>query len=255
MQRGAKTSLCLAVVQVFLMEGIHAARNIQFLDFQEQFGEKFGAVVEPQEHGGFIDHFILNQWIFVLKAAVLKVIVQQGRVLLEQIAEVTTQFGRISFFEADIREADEGERNGHYRKRLLVYYICKVEKKDYILYWKATAADDWKRVNLLFKNRDYIFALFCAHLTLEKLIKAHWVKDNVGNFPPKIHNLNKLAAQTKLSLTDEELIFCADMNKFQIEGRYPDYVSDIYKIVNSKYTANYLKQCQKLRRKLAGLLR
>ena len=130
-----------------------------------------------------------------------------------------------------------------------------MEKRDYIVYWRTTAAKDWKRANLLFKNRDYVFALFCAHLTLEKLIKGHWVKDNSGNYPPKIHNLNKLAAQTALPLTDEELIFCADMNKFQIGGRYPDYVSDIYKIVTVKYTANYLKQCQKVKRKLTGLLR
>lgn len=73
-----------------------------------------------------------------------------------------------------------------------------LEKREYIHCWKVTAARDWKRVNLLFKNRDYIFSLFCAHLTLEKLIKAHWVKDNTSNYPPKIHNLNKLVAQTKL---------------------------------------------------------
>lgn len=127
-------------------------------------------------------------------------------------------------------------------------------KKDFIRYWKTNAAKDWKRVNLLFKNRDYVFALFCGHLTLEKLVKAHWVKDNTLNHPPKIHNLSKLIAQTKLVLPDEELIFCADMNKFQIEGRYPDYVSNIYKIANKTYTFNYIKQCDKLRKKLAALL-
>jgi len=105
---------------------------------------------------------------------------------------------------------------------------------------------------LLFKNRDYVFALFCAHLTLEKLIKGHWVKDIGGNFPPPIHNLNKLVAQTKSQLTDEELVFCADMNKFQMEGRYPNYVGDIYKTLNRDYTSNYVKQCQKLRKKLAA---
>ena len=133
-------------------------------------------------------------------------------------------------------------------------YLQSWKKRDHIQYWKTIANKDWKRVNLLFKSRDYVFALFCAHLVLEKLIKGHWVKDNGSDYPPRIHNLNKLIAQTKLRLTDEELIFCADMNKFQIEGRYPDYVNDIYKIVKGKYTANYLKQCEKLRRKLTALL-
>ena len=89
-----------------------------------------------------------------------------------------------------------------------------------------------------------------AHLTLEKIIKAHWVKDNKDNFPPKIHNLNKLVSQTNLELTEVELIFCADMNKFQLEGRYPDFISNIYKIAKRKYTIEYLDQCKKLRKKL-----
>ncbi len=59
-----------------------------------------------------------------------------------------------------------------------------MNKQDYIQYWKASAEKDWRRVNLLFKNRDFVFALFCAHLTLEKLLKAHWVKDNNENYPP-----------------------------------------------------------------------
>ena len=36
-------------------------------------------------------------------------------------------------------------------------------------------------------------------------------------------------------------------------GRYPDYVSDIYKIVNRKICNEYLMQCGKLRKKLLAL--
>jgi len=127
-----------------------------------------------------------------------------------------------------------------------------MDKNEHIRYWRNSSALDWKRTTLLFGNRDYVFALFVAHLSLEKLIKAHWVKDNKPNYPPKIHNLNKLLSQTHLKLTSDEQIFCADMNKFQIEGRYPDYVSNIYKIANRKYAAEYLSQCRKLRKKLLG---
>ena len=129
-----------------------------------------------------------------------------------------------------------------------------MNKKTHIDYWITGSQKDWKRAQLLFKNRDYVFTLFCAHLALEKLIKAHWVNDNTDNYPPRIHNLNKLAAQTKLQLSEEELIFCADMNKFQIEGRYPDYVSNVYKILKNKNCKKYLDQCQTLRKKLNGLL-
>lgn len=128
-------------------------------------------------------------------------------------------------------------------------------KDKLIAYWKESSLRDWKRVNLLFKNRDFVFALFCAHMSLEKLFKAHWVKDNEGNYPPKIHNLNKIASQTSLVLTEEEGSFCADMNKFQLEGRYPDYVSDVNRIITRKYAENYLIQCKQLRKKLTDGLR
>jgi HEPN domain-containing protein len=92
-------------------------------------------------------------------------------------------------------------------------------KEDHISFWQKSAEQDKDTMNYLFTGKKYVHALFFAHLMMEKLLKAHWVKDNKGNYPPKIHNLNIIHAQTKLLLTEEELNFCADMNKFQMEGR------------------------------------
>lgn len=126
----------------------------------------------------------------------------------------------------------------------------KMTKKEFIKYWYQSSQRDWKVAQLLLKGKSYVHALFFTHLVLEKLCKAHWVKDNTDNYPPKIHNLNKIIAQTKLKLSEDELIFCADMNKFSIEGRYPDYVSDIYKLVTKAYALSYFKLCEKLKKKL-----
>lgn len=110
-------------------------------------------------------------------------------------------------------------------------------KEDHIHYWKANASLDWKRVNILFKNKDYVFALFCVHLTLEKLIKAYWVKDNKENIPPKIHNLVTLCDKTKLELPEEMRSLFEKINSFQLEGRYPDYQNKIYKLMDKKTTS------------------
>jgi len=80
-------------------------------------------------------------------------------------------------------------------------------KKDHIEYWVESAKQDWQVMNNLFKSKNYVHCLFFAHLTLEKLCKAHWVKDNAGDFPPKIHNLIILLDKTKLSFADEDLWF------------------------------------------------
>lgn len=123
-----------------------------------------------------------------------------------------------------------------------------MEKKDHIQYWKTTAARDWKRVNLLLKNRDYVFALFCAHLTLEKLIKGHWVKDNIGNFPPKIHNLVRLAEYISLKFSEEETDFLRQMNNFQLEGRYPDYQQALYKTYKAADAKKIVEKSNQIRK-------
>jgi HEPN domain-containing protein len=41
----------------------------------------------------------------------------------------------------------------------------------------------------LMSGKQNVFALFAFHLTIEKLLKAIWVKDNIENTPPRQHDL------------------------------------------------------------------
>jgi len=50
-----------------------------------------------------------------------------------------------------------------------------------------------------------------------------------GEAPPRIRNLVRLAENTELSMTEEQLIFLADTNDFNIETRYPDNKFSFYK--------------------------
>lgn len=122
-----------------------------------------------------------------------------------------------------------------------------MNKKEHIAYWKDTAARDWKFVLQTFKIKQYVYALFFAHLVLEKLCKAHWVKDNKSDYPPKIHNLVRLIEQTNLSFTEDEMDFFRKLNDFQLEGRYPDYNQELYRAYKFHNTDSILKQVNKLR--------
>jgi HEPN domain-containing protein len=88
----------------------------------------------------------------------------------------------------------------------------------------------------MFTTKDYLPALFFCHLLLEKLCKAHWVKDNTDNIPPKLHDLPTLVLKTKLKLKEEEIDFLREMNQFQIEGRYPDYKNLLYNTYREEKT-------------------
>ena len=120
-------------------------------------------------------------------------------------------------------------------------------KQEHISWWKLTASKDWEAVDSLLKGKNYVQALFWAHLVLEKLLKAHWIKDNKEDNPPKTHNLIKLTEHISLTFSESEKRFLEKMNDFQLEGRYPEYINNIYKIYNKKQTTIILEQVQELR--------
>jgi len=88
------------------------------------------------------------------------------------------------------------------RKEVFLHVIWHIErrvmmtKQQHIDYWINTAEDDWGSVDLLFNGKKYMQSLFWAHLVLEKLTKAIWVKSHAENTPPKIHNLILLLGQS-----------------------------------------------------------
>ena len=123
-------------------------------------------------------------------------------------------------------------------------------KKDHIKYWIKTSDDDWSRVDFMFKNKDYVFTLFCVHLSIEKICKAIWVKDNVSNFPPRIHDLVRILEGTRAELTGDEKKFLKKLTEFQLDGRYPDYQFKIYKTCNKQFAAEVIEKSELVRVKL-----
>jgi len=122
-----------------------------------------------------------------------------------------------------------------------------MSKVEHIEYWIKSANDDWETVNSLFETKRYAHSLFFAHLVLEKWCKAHWVKDNEENLPPRIHNLVKLVVSTKLNLSEKQLNFLREFNDFQLEGRYPDYQFELHKRCNVEYTQKLLETVNKIK--------
>ena len=120
-------------------------------------------------------------------------------------------------------------------------------KQQYIDYWINTAEDDWGSVEWLFKGKKYLQCLFWAHLTLEKLAKALWVKNHTQNTPPKIHNLIWLLKQSNIDLGEENMNFLDDYNTFQLSSRYPDYLNKIYSVCTKQFTEKQLNKVKEIR--------
>ncbi len=107
-------------------------------------------------------------------------------------------------------------------------------KQKHIEYWNRSAIDDLEAIQFLMMGKKYLQALFFTHLTIEKLLKALWVKNNLENVPPKTHNLTYLYEASSISLSEEDEVFLQTLTTFQIEGRYPDYISNLYRSITKE---------------------
>jgi len=90
-----------------------------------------------------------------------------------------------------------------------------------IEYWIKTGEDDLNSAELLIDNKKTLHGLFFCHLSIEKAVKAHVARCTV-EVPPKSHNLSYLLAKTDLELSEQDKDFCAILNIYQLEGRYPE---------------------------------
>lgn len=120
-------------------------------------------------------------------------------------------------------------------------------KNDYINFWIEQATDDWNAVNTLFIGKNYLQSLFFSHLVIEKICKALWIKHNEENLPPRTHNLIHILSYTPIELEDDWSEFILSLNRFQIEGRYPDYLTKIHSICNEQFTKSMLEKANRLR--------
>jgi HEPN domain-containing protein len=120
-----------------------------------------------------------------------------------------------------------------------------MNKEQKIKYWLNLAAHDLDVAETLFQNRKYDWCLFIGHLVIEKVLKAFYVRDT-NESPPWIHNLVRLAENTTLSLSDEQKQFLMEINRFNIEARYPDYKLSFFKLCTKKFTDEYFKKIKGL---------
>jgi len=90
-----------------------------------------------------------------------------------------------------------------------------------IQYWRSGAIEDWDVAVELVNAGRTRHGLFFAHLALEKALKAH-VCRATDDLAPRIHALLRLVERSDLSLTEDQRLFLARFDRYQLEGRYPD---------------------------------
>jgi HEPN domain-containing protein len=114
-----------------------------------------------------------------------------------------------------------------------------------ISYWKEVAADDWRVANKLLAGKETLSALFFAHLTIEKVLKAH-VCRQTQDYAPMIHNLLSLAQRASITLSSEQAKLLAELTTYNIRGRYPDMRGGHIEKPTLQYARLLLKQTKEM---------
>lgn len=119
-------------------------------------------------------------------------------------------------------------------------------KEEHIHFWAGQVEEDFECAKVLGKAGYFAQSLFWAHLALEKLCKALWIKHNESNVPPFTHDLVKLILKTPIELDRKELQVLADMNLFQRRGRYPVYLQETEEEITESLCIHYLRETEKM---------
>ncbi len=87
---------------------------------------------------------------------------------------------------------------------------------------------------------------FLGHLSIEKLLKALYVKI-FNESPPHKHDLVLLAAKCGLNPDEKRQLDLKIINSFNIEARYPDYKLTFYKMCTPDFVTNEMLRIGKVR--------
>ena len=120
-------------------------------------------------------------------------------------------------------------------------------KADHIAYWKDTADEDWADVQRTIGAEADVHGLFFAHLVIEKLSQAHWVKDNAGDVSPRTHNIVRLWRGTLLTPGPSQENVALQLNDYQLQGRYPDHQRRLRTTTTAAYAHQLLADVTALR--------
>jgi HEPN domain-containing protein len=96
-----------------------------------------------------------------------------------------------------------------------------MDVRQQIEYWLNGSQDDIEAAVVLLEKRKICQSLFFAHLAVEKALKAH-VSKATGAVPPRTHDLLRLAELAGVSLAAPRRMFLARLQRYCMEGRYPD---------------------------------
>ena len=120
-------------------------------------------------------------------------------------------------------------------------------------YWKKGSDEDWESVRRMVEStQEYHWCLFVMHLSMEKALKG-LVAKKIGDPPPEIHNLVRLADLADLELTEQQVLLLEQVNQFCLASRYPEEQLELRKLATREFALEYLERLETFRQWLMNI--
>ncbi len=92
--------------------------------------------------------------------------------------------------------------------------------------WIELATYDLDTAEAMLASGRYLYVLFCSQQAIEKRLKAEIV-EKTGTFPPRTHDLTKLAQLSKIQIPEEWDLYLRILTKYYIGTRYPEEITSM----------------------------
>ncbi len=108
--------------------------------------------------------------------------------------------------------------------------------------WMDQADYDLETARAMLSSERYLYVLFCCQQALEKALKAVISMKGPDKFPPKIHQLPRLAEMAGLPFSENQMDFMGEATTFYIQTRYPDQIRKLSLSVTRQEAQEVLKE-------------
>ena len=118
---------------------------------------------------------------------------------------------------------------------------------DQINYWRELSDYDIETADAMQKGKRYLYVGFMSHQSIEKILKAYFVKIN-GESAPFSHSLSYIAKKAKIyeHFTEDQKRFLDMLEPMNIECRYPTHKEQLLKSLTEERCREILDNSKEL---------
>ena len=109
--------------------------------------------------------------------------------------------------------------------------------------WAEQARYDLDTAQAMLDSGRLLYVLFCCQQADEKMLKGVIAK-RTNEFPPRLHNLMRLAEHAGLEIEEEQLSFLGKVSSYYIQTRYPEEIETLSREVSGEMAREVLSKTE-----------